>query len=906
MSALTTHTTIPKIVSSQDDLDFQFLKKIGIEYIESLGGKLWTDYNEHDPGVTILEMLCYAITDLGNRIELPIENLLAKEDGSGFGNQFFSASEILPNRALTPLDYRKLFIDIDGVRNCWLSKHKKTVYVNCRSNELSYNPKAFSDVNERFLRQFDYNGLYDLLVDFDIPNFDKTKKDYKKKVAAFKASVESEIRKKYHANRNLCEDLIDISSVGVQPILVCANIELDRDVDEDWVQAKIYFEIQRYFAPSVHFYTLKEMIAKGYRTDEIFDGPLLDHGFIDTAELKKTTLRSQVRLSDIMNIISSIEGVKVIKDITIGNCDGSDSDDWVICIDPNKRPELCSDAVFNFTKDVIPVVVSEEKVKEHLAELEAAMQLSRELSGLDKILELPEAKYLDTDWYTTIQNDFPDTYGISPFGLPSTATEARKSQAKQLKAYLLFFDQILASYFSQLGVVRDLLSLNSDLSRTYFTQAVQDIRDFDQLISPTDYPANNPELLAELLLEPQDDISERKNQLLDHLISRFAERFSEYTFLMKELYGSASTELTVQSKQEFLQDYHLVSGNRGGALNYYQQPNSNLWNTENVSGAERRIARLGGFKDKGFRRRNIANSYVDIYPSGTKFRWRIKDDTNTIVISSTVDYQTYSKAVNELHLTVLHIIQTNEKQVENAYENGEFTDGAVIGNILIQVSNAGSYSFDVIDKTSANPNYIIARHYTQHATAEALKDVILGCIDFMKYRFTEEGIFLVEHILLRPDITLPLDTVIPQDEFLPVHLDDCVNCNCIDPYSYRVSIVLPGYTQRFSNIDFRNFLEELIREELPAHVVPKICWVGERKGHVPDTENDLIIFEKAFKRFLIERTDLGQGHDPASLRGLIEALGKLNTIYPSGSLYSCVSEDLEGKIILGRTNLGTL
>ncbi len=903
MSALTTHTTIPKVVSSQDDLDFEFLKKLGIEYIESLGGKLWTDYNDHDPGVTILEMLCYAITDLGNRIELPIENLLAKEDGSGFGNQFFSASEILPNRALTPLDYRKLFIDIDGVRNCWLSKHKKTVYVNCRENKLSYDPKTFSGVPDRFLRQFDYNGLYDLLVDFDIPKFDKTKKDYNKKVADFKKSVEKEIRKKYHANRNLCEDLIDISSVGVQPIQVCSNIELDRDADEDLVLAKIQFEIQRYFAPSVHFYSLKEMIAKEYRTDEIFDGPLLDHGFIDTAELKKTTLRSQVRLSDIMNIISSIEGVKVIKDITIGNCDGSDTDDWVICIDANKRPELCDDTVFNFTKDVIPVVTSEEKVKEYLAQMEAELQLSRELSGLDKILELPEAKYLDTDWYTTIQNDFPDTYGISPFGLPSTATVERKSQAKQLKAYLLFFDQVLASYFAQLGVVRDLLSLNSDLKRTYFTQAVQDIKDFDQLVSSTDYPVNDPELLAELLMEPQDDINERKNQLLDHLIARFAERFSEYTFLMKELYGSAATELIVQSKQEFLQDYHLVSGNRGGALNYYHQPNANLWNTENVSGVERRVARLGGFKDKGYRRRNIANSYVNVYKVGSQYRWRIKDDTNTIILSSTVNYPTYSKAINELHLAVLHIVQTNEKTIENAYENGDFTDGKEIGNILIQVSNAGSYSFDIIDKASPNPNYIIARHYTQHATAEALKDAITSCITFMKYKFTEEGIFLVEHILLRPDVTLK---TVPLDEFLPVHLDDCVECNCIDPYSYRVSIVLPGYTQRFSNIDFRDFLEELIREELPAHVVPKICWVGERKGHVPDTENDLMNFEKAFKQFLFKRTDLEQGHDPATLKAMIGALGELNTIYPSGSLYSCETEDLDGKIILGRTNLGTL
>jgi hypothetical protein len=904
MSALTTHTTIPKIVSSQDDLDFQFLKKLGIEYIESLGGKLWTDYNEHDPGVTILEMLCYTITDLGNRIELPIENLLAKEDGSGFGNQFFTASEILPNRALTPLDYRKLFIDIDGVRNCWLSKHKKTVYVNCKKNELSYNITSFEDVPERFLKQFDYNGLYDLLVDFDIPTtFDKTAKNYNKKVADFKKSVEAEIRKKYHANRNLCEDLIDISAVGVKPIQICANIELDRDIDEDVVQAKIYFEIQRYFAPAVHFYSLKEMLDKEYRTDEIFDGPLLDHGFIDTAELKKTTLRSQVRLSDIMNIISSIEGVKVIKDITIGNCDGTESDDWVICIDANKRPELCSDSVFNFTKDVIPVMVSEDKVKEHLAEMEAALQLSRELSGLDKLLELPEAKYLDTDWYTTFQNDFPDTYGISPFGLPSTATAERKAQAKQLKAYLLFFDQILASYFSQLGVVRDLLSLNSDLKRTYYTQAVQDIKDFDQLVSSTDYPANDPELLAELLIEPQDNISERKNQLLDHLIARFAERFSEYTFLMKELYGSAATELIVQSKQDFLQDYHLVSGNRGGALNYYKQPASNLWNTDNVSGVERRTARLGGFKDNRFWRKNIANSYVDVYTIGNQFRWRIKDDTNTIVLSSTVNYPTYNKAVNELHLAVLHIIQTNEKLVENVYETTGFTDGLEIGNVLIQVSNAGSYSFDIIDKTSPNPNYIIARHYTQHPTAEQLKDTILQCIDFMKYRFSEEGIFLVEHILLRPDITL---TNVPVDEFLPVSLEDCVECNCIDPYSYRVSIVLPGYTQRFSNIDFRAFLEELIREELPAHVVPKICWVGERKGHVPDTENDLILFEKAFKRFLLKRTDREQSHDPDTLKDLIDALGGLNTIYPSGTLYSCESEDLDGKIILGRTNLGTL
>ena len=61
MSTLENYKKIPKDVSSKDDLDFEFLKSKGIEYIESMGGGLWSDYNDHDPGVTILEVLslCY-------------------------------------------------------------------------------------------------------------------------------------------------------------------------------------------------------------------------------------------------------------------------------------------------------------------------------------------------------------------------------------------------------------------------------------------------------------------------------------------------------------------------------------------------------------------------------------------------------------------------------------------------------------------------------------------------------------------------------------------------------------------------------------------------------------------------------------------------------------------------------
>jgi hypothetical protein len=45
------HISIPKNIETQDQTDFHFLRRTGIEYIEGLGGKLWTDYNSHDPGL---------------------------------------------------------------------------------------------------------------------------------------------------------------------------------------------------------------------------------------------------------------------------------------------------------------------------------------------------------------------------------------------------------------------------------------------------------------------------------------------------------------------------------------------------------------------------------------------------------------------------------------------------------------------------------------------------------------------------------------------------------------------------------------------------------------------------------------------------------------------------------------
>lgn len=908
MSDVNKHITLPKIVASSDDLDYSFLRKRGLEYIEQLSNKVWTDYNSHDPGITILEMLAYAITDLGMRMAMPIENLLANPDESVNGNkQFFTASEILPSLPVTEPDYRKLFIDIEGINNCWLKPYIKSVYADCRNFRLSYNKEDFAAVESSFIKEFRLQGLYSILVDLETPDPEKFPTKALKDQETER--IMEEVRLRYHANRNLCEDLVSVTKVKTQPIAVCASVELFPEVDEELVHARILHAIDQYFAPVVRFYSLKQMLSKGYTVDQIFEGPLLQHGFIDNTELEASALRSEVRLSDIIQLIMDIEGVKLIREISIRDCAKPDSETgaWVICIDDGRKPVRCADSAFTYFKDVLPVNVNHKKVDNYLKEFKAAELKEQELANYEMDLPVPQGEYLQTGVTTTIQNDFPDTYGIGRNGLPPRVGDARLAQAKQLKGYLLFFDQIFASYFAHLEKVKDLLSVSQKPMPTYFTQAVSDIIDFDELVK--NYPADNEEELTRLLLGDLDNNIERRNRILDHLIARFAEKFNDYAFLMKQLYGNASDQAMLSTKYAFLEDYHLMGRARGSAFNWYKQPTARLWNTDNVSGFQKRIARLLGIKD--FKRRNLSRSFVEIYPltdsdGNDVFRWRIRNLANKIVLSATEHYSSVKAAEMEMNKSVLKIIETLPETINRIFKE-TVVDETIAGNLQVQVSETGKFSFNVID-LEANPSgsqWVIARHFTYYDTIIELKTAILDIIQFMVDSFGEEGIFLVEHILLRPNVT---HNSVPIEQFMNVCDDDCNGCGPLDPYSFRVTIVLPGWTYRFANTDFRNFMESTIRRELPAHILARICWIGSRSGSTPDSENDMHKFENAYRRFLLAKTNLNQEQHETRLAGLIEILGQLSSVYPSGKLIDCEDEDedLKGRVILGRTNIGNL
>jgi len=935
------HISISKNIETGDQTDFHFLRRTGIKYIEELGGKLWTDYNSHDPGITTLEVLSYAITDLGMRMNLDMEDILASEDvDKDIHTQFLKATEILPSRPLNELDYRKLFIDISSVaghkrpiRNCWLVPKNETLYVDCKTGQIDFKP-----IGEK-TQHFNIKGLYDLYVDYaeDINDIG---------TGCEKSNVKTQILDRYHANRSLCEDLAEIKEIETQKVAVCARIGLVNKADEELIHAKVIKTINNYLSPEVHFYSLKQMLEKGLTTDQIFEGPLLDNGFIDTEELKNSQLRREVRISDIIAEIMKIDGVKEIHEISIAGCDNviKQTNDWLICIEKGRKPELCELSSFSYSKGSLPLNINDKKVQEYLETLKREEEVLRDDARLNKDLVLPQGTSYDIANYATILNEFPDTYGVGISGIIGNQTPEREALAKQLKGYLLFFDQILAGYFKHLEKVKEVLSINGGLKRTFFTQALKNIKGFDELVP--NYPENDDEL-TDSLYEELDNSVERRNEVLDHLISRFAETFSDYTFLMKSLYGKSTDEIVLSNKEKFLSEYKSLSKDRGLGYNYTLFADSDLWNTDNISGVQKRIARLLGIKN--YQQRSLSQSPVSIIKTENSegkasYTWKIKDAENNIILSSVNTYQIEYAATKNLNEAIYQTIQIDQEDLENALKKLDEDDPGtieklkncqddycLIGNIKIRVSAGGNYYFEIVDDT-VEKNVIATHKMTNpYSTLKELKYGIREIVRYFKYDFTEEGIFLVEHLLLKPtakdykivggigcmsigetfkvmyDIETEdsaTESVEYSEAFMSSCEEDC-ETDVFDPYSYRVSVVLPGFAYRFQDPDFRRYAETVIRQEIPAHVLAKICWVGDRLSEKETAQNDLAEFEAAFKKYLSDKSKNNTANLGNSIHDLLIALTHLNNIYRPGRLLDCEMEDddLDGKIILGQSNI---
>jgi hypothetical protein len=828
-------------------LDQPALYARGLDRLRAVVGDSWTDHNVHDPGITILELAAYALTDLTYRASTALPSLMAT--GAAFGP--WSAGKMLPNRPVTVLDYRKLMIDVPGVKNAWLEHEPQPCAVNLETGEVVIKKPSGTGFKDALIA-----GIYQPRIEYAA----RIKSNIDKK------AVRVEVLKRLLANRNLCEDFLEVEAVQAQKFLLCGEMDLEPDADVPKVHLAILERVQAYLAPGVKRYSRDEMLARRhpdgslYTAADLFDGPALAHGFIDSEELRAADLRTEVRLSDIISIVMDVPGVRAVRELLIapekkpGDLTPVENR-WVVPVETGKQPTLNPlKSRIVYYKRNMPVVPAPV----------AALPPEPDSAATFEDITIPEARVRGLSAFTSFQRDFPALYGLIGNPLPDNVSARRRILAAQLKAYLQFFDQVMANYCAQLTHLGELFATAEDPNAptpTYFAQIVSDEPEYLAL-----YGTATPAAIADHLgasLETADERLERRARFLDHLIARVAERFHEYVGIMRSAFGVDASRL-LQDRSAFLEDYAAIGRDRGGAYDYTDA--ATRWDSDaNVSGLERRVARLLGIANHARRDLSAAMTLpagaVVTNPSSGQFGFTVEDTSGPAP----------RLLVKENALVAASGLA--DAQLRRVFELGLLSSS-------YRPDGATAFTIAEADGTAVgrSPDF---------ADAQERDAAILATRSYFRNHDSREGFFVIENLLLRP---------IAAGE---ASLRACIEPGCDEcsgeVYSYRIHVVLPAYAGRFNDMHFRRFVEQTIREEVPAHILPKICWIAD-----PQMQE----LQKAYRDWLEVLDGAADGDREARLKALVEVLTHLKSVYPVQQLIAC-GDSSEDKFIVGRTALGT-
>ena len=760
--------------------DFGFLRREGIRMIEQLSGNVWTDYNATDPGITLLEAMCYALTDLGYRTLMEPQDILARdpagEEGESAGEGDAGkhgasgqmgdagkygasagegdagkraasagplAHEILPSQPLTIADYRKLIIDTEGVKNAFI----EPTFDNEVFLYYSGGP-ALDYVRGADARSVQLKGLYRVLVEFE----------YAVLRSGRQKEVIADVRGRLQAHRGLCEDFVVVSEVETELVPLDMKVVVHEGADIERVAAEILNLVQNKFSSGIPFYSLWQLQHKGIPTEEIFEGPLLKHGFIDTAELNASVRQTRVVLSDLINPILAIEGVIAIHHF---NRKGEQPPAYFGERPMEEEPKKLSKMLrLDVEGSTIQFVRSGDRHRHEdtspdsgkVLALYHFLQSQVKTTKLQKHrnhIEAPEGTFMDIARYRPFQQDLPVCYLderkllleeeavqiVDRWGDPGVEAiiqtnaplkarpEDRAVQVLQLKGFLMVFEQLMADYCARLANIGRLFS-DESLSQTYFPRILRgNIPDVEELY----LHLSHFERLLPVITEPEEDFLKGRNAILDHLLARVAERIDPESLYPGRGRNSAGHAL-IRAKEGFVREYIQLSKNRGRGFNYANKQET--WDTGNVAGVKKRICRLLGMEE--YKTDFLTQDWITIdkheHSQGvTRHAVVIRAEKGGRELLRSKGYDSDSETRNTLEFILRH--GGDRKYYKTDHDRGK-------------------YFYELRRTNSEEAKDGVADRYFDTAAErdEHLEELLALLTGFIK----KENFHLVEHLLLRP------------------------------------------------------------------------------------------------------------------------------------------------------------
>ncbi len=772
--------------SREDDVvGFRALRSLGIAATQAASGLRWTDYNVHDPGVTILEQLSYALTEVAYRADLPVADHMCRPDGTiDFERQaLFAPEQIFPCRATTASDYRRLLLD--EVADLADARFVTDDPLHGGTTRPGLHRLRLRRVNARAAK-----GVGDL--------------------AAKALAI-------YRASRTVGEDLedhIDEIEPRFCELALSAGISGLRDPND--ILAEIYRVLAAKVAGLPRRRSVAVRVLEGQRLEDALDGPDGVDGLIAEADLAReeegrlliTELRAEVLAVDGVDEVTSLE-------IILGDQRfGSESDrsvlewkaaEWAPCL------SVPGDRAHEDEEDARLVRMVRLLRRGVEAPLDPRAVASRRPAALqpdfrdidthrdfEKAVPPPKGAHRPDPPFRSVQEEFPPLYRLGRYAAPAGGL----AQTDQLRGYLALFDQLLANTGEQLAHIRELFTPEQPLRQSYWRRILKDadVPRVERLYMPSPEQAGRPvtEQIDQQVYEPFDNAADRRSRAFDYLLSLYGESCSQNT-LRQFLDYLDSTELTfalLENKAAYL--HQTVELGRDRAAGF--DTGKVLWSDpQDTTGLHRRIALLLGFRDWSSRRLTaaIAPWRTPLPPPEATTRpltWADPADDPAAIRRGLRP----EPAALETARPLLAALRRAGASQADLFRFG-------LNRERYRWEPRGLRRLVLVDDAEA-PRCVLGEFANEAAAArhaETLRQGLLALTDAC------EGLHIVDHVLLRPrDRNQPLDAAF--------HL-------------LRATVVFPGWTARTARPDFHAFAQETVSINFPAHVTADCLWLGVKE-----------------------------------------------------------------------------
>jgi hypothetical protein len=767
-----------------DGPGFAELRRLGIALAQQLAGERWSDFNLHDPGVTLLEQICYALTDLGYRAGFDVADHLTAPAGQiDFQRQGLELPErVFPTRPTTVSDYRRIILDrvreVDDVR------------VNPLGERGQDSPLPM--------------GLYAIKLR---PRPGVGEGDLER--------IRQEVEGVFGRFRNLCEDVHETDFVRERDCELLAELEVERGRPPAEILAEVYHRCAEHLAARVRIHPFEKARRSGASLEEILSGPRCLHGFCDEEDLAREGTTFTV--SELFSLISGIEGVDYASSLSF-RVDGVVEYDAISfeCASEALRLQIPT------TAEEVGVRLSSHgrSLRVPFGDLRNALEawalrgLADEPRAQDlrSLYEPPRGEYRDLGRYSSIQTQLPAVYGVGARRLPEHAPDGERARVRQLTAYLALFDQVMANCTADVAGLRDLYSRDAGGSPTYAVQLLEE----SQISSLRDVYPPRPAPELESVVADRDNVEERSGRLLDYLLALYGESFQQNSLRAFDLYGTARERRRglVENKARFHRAIVALTRDRGGAMDYRAPPQTT------VSGLQRRVCSLLGFSEHRCRSLTAVFLEQQLRPVGDSLSGDSDQDgqgpalwESDEVVAPEHPWQaevplvapSAEESVARLWEQVGHLLpRLRERIGEDVLGAGASLGGYRLGHLR------DANGWQAFLATRDERRWWRLAPFPSRAEAIEAVNRLRRLIVLLNAR--SEGMHVIEHILLRPRSQGP-----PGGTPSPAPRGF---------YPFRLTVAFPAWTARFQDRRFRQLACETVQLNCPAHIVPTVIGLG--------------------------------------------------------------------------------